>query len=59
MRLIKLFFLFFLISSDVSAIEIYKLINTIKKDFNIIIFGIVENLINTRVFLEEIMKMLF
>ena len=59
MRLIKLFFLFFLISSDVSAIEIYKQINTIKKDFNIIIFGIVENLINTRVFLEEIMKMLF
>jgi hypothetical protein len=36
MRLIKLFFLFFLISSDVSAIEIDKQINTIKKDFNII-----------------------
>ena len=36
MRLIKLFFLFFLISSDVSAIEIEKQINTIKQDFNII-----------------------
>jgi len=36
MKLVKLFFLIFVISSDVSAIEIDKQINTIKKDFNII-----------------------